>query len=49
MFPARSHPAISYPVARLARSTNPEGEAFRRFLVSASGKAIFQRYGFTPR
>lgn len=49
VFPARSHPPITYPVARLTRSTNPEGEAFRRFLVSASGKAIFQRYGFTPR
>jgi molybdate transport system substrate-binding protein len=49
VFPAASHPAITYPVARLARSRNPEGEGFRRFLISARGKAIFARYGFTPR
>lgn len=49
VFPAASHPPIAYPVARLVRSRNPEGEAFRRFLVSRPGKAIFARYGFTPR
>ncbi len=49
VFPAASHPPITYPVARLARSRNPEGEAFRRFLISARGKAIFARYGFTAR
>ncbi|MCP3733894.1 molybdate ABC transporter substrate-binding protein [Sphingomonas sp. RP10(2022)] len=49
VFPAGSHPPITYPVARLARSTNPEGEAFRRFLVSRAGKAVFVRYGFIAR
>ncbi|MFN3435415.1 MAG: molybdate ABC transporter substrate-binding protein [Sphingomonas sp.] len=49
VFPAASHPPITYPVARLTRSRNPEGEAFRRFLVSAPGKAIFVRYGFIAR
>lgn len=49
VFPASSHPAITYPIARIAGSRNPEGEAFRRFLVSARGKAIFVRYGFTAR
>ncbi len=49
VFPAASHPAITYPVARLATSRNPEAEAFRRFLISAPGKAIFVRYGFTAR
>ncbi|GAA0673416.1 molybdate transport system substrate-binding protein [Sphingomonas insulae] len=48
VFPAFSHPAITYPIARIAGSTNAEGEAFRRFLVSREGKAIFVRYGFTP-
>lgn len=48
-FPANSHPPITYPVARLKSATNIEAEAFRRFLVSAKGKAIFRRYGFTPR
>ena len=49
VFPARSHPPITYPVARLVASKNPEGEGFRRFLVSRAGKAIFAGYGFTPR
>lgn len=49
VFPTASHPPIVYPVARLARSRNPQGEAFRRFLVSRAGKAIFARYGFSPR
>ena len=47
--PENTHPAISYPVARLKTSTNPEAEAFRRFLVSRAGKAIFVRYGFSAR
>ena len=46
LFPATSHAPITYPMARLARSTNPEAEAFRRFLLSPAAKAIFRRYGF---
>ncbi|TNE38116.1 MAG: molybdate ABC transporter substrate-binding protein [Sphingomonadales bacterium] len=46
-FPAGSHPPISYPVARLATSKNPQGEAFRRFLISREGRAIFARHGFS--
>ncbi len=49
VFPENTHPAITYPVARLTASTNPEAEAFRRFLVSREGKAIFVRYGFSAR
>jgi molybdate transport system substrate-binding protein len=48
-FPADSHPSIVYPVARLAGSTNPAAEGFRRFLLSRAGKAIFRRYGFSAR
>ena len=48
-FPAGSHPPITYPVARLKSSSNPEGEAFRRYLISGEGKAVFARYGFVPR
>ncbi|WP_324741654.1 molybdate ABC transporter substrate-binding protein [Tsuneonella sp. CC-YZS046] len=48
-FPASSHPPITYPLARLKSSTNPEAEAFRRFLVSPAGKAIFVRHGFAAR
>jgi molybdate transport system substrate-binding protein len=49
VFPENTHPPITYPVARLKSSTNPEAEAFRRFLVSRAGKAIFVRYGFGAR
>jgi len=48
-FPQTSHQQISYPLARLAVSTNPEAEAFRRFLISAEGKAVFRRFGFGTR
>lgn len=46
IFLASSHAPIRYPLALLARSRNPEAEGFRRFLLSAEGKAIFRRYGF---
>jgi molybdate transport system substrate-binding protein len=46
LFPAASHAPIAYPLARLKTSTSPEGEAFRRFLLSGEAKAIFRRYGF---
>jgi len=49
VFPASSHPPITYPIARLKASANPEGEAFRQFLVSREGKAIFARFGFSAR
>lgn len=49
VFPARSHPPIVYPIARLKASFNPDAEGFRRFLLSRGGKAIFARYGFDPR
>lgn len=48
-FPASSHPAITYPIAVLRASTNPDAEGFRRFLISREGKAIFARRGFTTR
>jgi len=48
VFPAGSHPPIRYPIARLKTSTSPDAEGFRRFLISAKGKAIFARYGFSP-
>ncbi len=48
-FPAASHPPITYPVAVLKAARHPEAEAFRRFLISHEGKAIFARYGFGTR
>ncbi len=47
VFPAWSHPAIRYPVARLRASRHPDAEGFRRFLLSPGGQAIFARRGFT--
>ncbi|RVT92826.1 molybdate ABC transporter substrate-binding protein [Sphingomonas crocodyli] len=49
VFPANSHPPITYPIAAIAASQNPEAEGFRRFLLSQSGRAIFVRYGFGTR
>ncbi len=49
MFPANSHPPITYPIAVLRTSTHPDAEAFRRFLISRAGKAIFVRHGFAVR
>ncbi|MCJ8158433.1 molybdate ABC transporter substrate-binding protein [Sphingomonas sp. LaA6.9] len=49
LFPASSHPPITYPIATLAASRHPQVEGFRRFLISREGKAIFARFGFQPR
>jgi len=49
-FPANSHSPITYPVAALKAGRNPAAaEAFRRFLISRAGRAIFARYGFPAR
>ncbi|MBW6522624.1 molybdate ABC transporter substrate-binding protein [Sphingomonas sp. RHCKR47] len=49
VFPANSHTPVVYPIARLARSNSREGEAFRRFLLSPAGQAVFVRRGFMAR
>ena len=46
VFPAGSHPPIRYPLAILKASAHPDAAAFRAFLLSSRGKAIFRRYGF---
>lgn len=48
-FPAASHDSISYPVAILKASRNPDAERFRRFLLSSEGKSIFRRFGFKAK
>lgn len=45
-FPAASHPPIRYPVAVLKASRHRDAEAFRAFLLSKQGSAIFARHGF---
>lgn len=49
VFPAASHPPIRYPLARLKGSTNPDAEAFRRFLLGPEARAILARHGFATR
>ncbi len=49
VFPAGSHPPITYPIAILKASTNRDAEGFRRFLISREGRAIFARRGFVTR
>jgi len=49
VFPDGSHPPITYPVALLKASAHREAEAFRRFLISAEGRAILARRGFGTR
>ncbi|MBW6531998.1 molybdate ABC transporter substrate-binding protein [Sphingomonas sp. RRHST34] len=50
VFPAASHPAIVYPMARLTDGPEPrEAEGFRHFLLSRAGQAILARRGFAPR
>ncbi len=48
-FPPRSHPPIIYPIARLKASRSGEGEGFRRYLLSAEGRAILRGHGFVTR
>ncbi len=45
-FPADSHPPIVYPVARVARSTNPDAGRVLAFLRSAGARAIFESFGY---
>lgn len=50
VFPARSHPPIIYPIARLRGGPSAAAaEGFRRFLLSPDGKAILRRHGFAAR
>lgn len=48
-FPPSSHAPIRYPLARLTASRHKDAEAFRRFLLSQTGRAILTRYGFSAR
>jgi molybdate transport system substrate-binding protein len=47
VFPANSHPPITYPIARLSASAGRDAEGFRQFVISREGRAIFRKYGFT--
>ncbi len=45
-FPPASHAPIVYPVARVAGAGRAEATAFFAYLVSAEGRAEFERFGF---
>jgi len=46
VFPRSSHAPITYPIARLSAGGSPDAEAFRLFVLSKEGRAIFRKYGF---
>jgi molybdate transport system substrate-binding protein len=45
-FPDDSHPPIRYPVAILAKSTNPDAAKFLDYLKSPPATAVFTRLGY---
>ena len=47
VFPADSHPAISYPAAVVGAHDSAEARAFLAFLKTAAARDIFRRNGFT--
>jgi molybdate transport system substrate-binding protein len=47
VFPAGSHPAITYPVAATSTTRNTAVTRYLRFLRTESAKAIFEKYGFS--
>jgi molybdate transport system substrate-binding protein len=48
-FPPDTHPPIVYPVAAVARSTNPETPHVLAFLRSAAANTIFAAHGYIVR
>lgn len=49
VFPATSHPTISYPFAITANRNTPEVVRFFHFLSSPQAQAIYKKYGFSYR
>ena len=47
VFPADSHPAISYPAAVVAGHESAEARAFLAFLKTPAAMGIFKKYGFS--
>jgi molybdate transport system substrate-binding protein len=45
-FPDDSHPPIRYPVAILAKSTNPDAAKFVDYLKSPPSTQVFERFGY---
>ena len=47
VFPADTHPPITYPIALTARA-RPDAAPFVAFVTGAAGAKIFRKYGFQP-
>lgn len=47
VFPASSHPPITYPMALIAGQDNEAARSFHAFLKGEEAAAIFRRYGFS--
>jgi molybdate transport system substrate-binding protein len=47
VFPDGSHPAIVYPVAATASSSNAAVARYLDFLRTGTAKAVFEKYGFS--
>jgi molybdate transport system substrate-binding protein len=47
VFPADSHPPVTYPVAETAGSKNAKVKGYLHFLRTQAAKAIFEKYGFS--
>jgi len=47
VFPAGTHPPITYPAAVTAAAKNTAAESLLRFLGSAEAKPVFEKHGFT--
>jgi molybdate transport system substrate-binding protein len=49
VFPADSHPPISYPLAVTAAHDTPAARAFKDFLLGEDAKAVYRKYGFAVK
>lgn len=49
VFPADSHPPISYPLAVVGAHDTPAARAFRDFLLGSEAKAVYRKYGFAVK
>jgi molybdate transport system substrate-binding protein len=47
VFPENSHPPIIYPIALTKATSNPEGEAFLKYIRSPAARPAFARQGFS--
>jgi molybdate transport system substrate-binding protein len=47
VFPERSYPPVTYPIAATTAAANPNVERYLTVLRSGVAKAIFERYGFS--